>query len=232
MSDQQIRRFPREFVVFHAIMFITVTMLIVTGLPLRWGWWEVTNALGGHDVSKWIHRSVGIVLIFLTMCAAAFAIQRETSNGFKSPMWPKWRDLSEMVRDVRFLAGALNERPRFAKFNYQNKIEFWAAAWGMFIMCVTGLVLWFPELFNGLIIEVSHITHSWEAMLALVSIYGLHLFHVHSLHGKIRINQAWITGTISADDLRDEHPEEYDKLVQKGLIIPPVEEGGAAEEDQ
>ena len=63
MGVQEVQRFPRNFPWVHGIVILTVTVCLITGLSLRWEWWSVSNALGGHDIAKWVHRLAGCLLI-------------------------------------------------------------------------------------------------------------------------------------------------------------------------
>ncbi len=222
MSGQEVRRYPWFFVPLHVVMVLTVTVSIITGLSLRWEWWWVSNALGGHGITKWIHRGSGILFVINGVIFVFYALLGFMTKGFKEGMWLHWRDVRELFRDMKYLSGLASDRPKFDKFTYQNKLEFWAASWGIFIMTLTGLVLWFPWLFGNLIIEASFIIHRWEAIVTLIALYSLHIYRVHSLHGKPRLNMVWLTGCTSVEDLKVEHPGEYEALVAEGKISPPT----------
>ncbi len=227
MSVQEVQRFPRNFPWIHGIVILTVTVCLITGLPLRWEWWSVTTALGGYNSVKWIHRLSGCFLVGTCIIFIFNAISGEMADEFKDfrkEMMPNKSDLTEFVQEMKFLLGLSPERPRIGKFSWNHKIEFWAAAWGVVIMTLTGLVLWYPRSFGGIIIETSHVIHSWEALLTLIAIYVLHIYHVHLHHGKPRLNRIWLTGKIPVDELKIEHPAEYDALVEKGEIPPEGEE--------
>ncbi len=218
MSNQEIRRFPSSFVWIHGVVLLSFTICLVTGLPLKLEWWWVSNMLGGHETAKWVHRIAGVLLIADSVLYALWAVSGEISSGFKGGLWPKLQDLRDFWQEIKYLIGAAPERPRFGKFSYHNKMEFWAGAIGIFLMSVSGVVLWFPELFGNLIIEVCHVIHSWEAVLALVAIYVWHVYHVHTTRGKPRLNKVWLTGNMSIEELKHEHPAEYESLIAKGEL--------------
>ncbi len=218
MNGKEIRRFPSYFVWVHGIVLVSFTICIVTGLPLKFEWWGVSNFFGGHDVTKWIHRISGIVLCVDAFGFAIWALCKEFSSGFKGGLWPSGGDFTEAIVDIKHLLGLSEEKPLFKHFSYMHKMEFWAGALGIFLMTVSGFFLWFPKSFGGVVIESAWVVHSWEAVLALFAIYIWHVFHVHTLHGRPRVNQVWLTGMIPVEELKQEFPGEYEELVEKGEL--------------
>jgi hypothetical protein len=49
---------------------------------------------------------------------------------FLQAMLPKWRDATDLIEVLLYNLGARKEEPRFAKFNYAEKLEYWALLWG------------------------------------------------------------------------------------------------------
>ncbi len=58
-----------------------------------------------------------------------------------------------------------------------------AIFWGIMMIGVSGLILWFPEyatiILPGWAINVAAIIHSDEALLAAGFIFTIHFFHTH-----------------------------------------------------
>ncbi len=216
MNREEIQRFPPGFVWQHGVLMVAFTVLAVTGMPLKWEWWGVVRVLGGYEVVRWIHRAAGVVLLGLGVVHVGHAVWLQAKVGRRGGLWPTLRDVRDLVHDSRFLVGLEPRRARYPRYSYINKFDYWGAFWGVAIMAGSGLVLWFPETFSNLAIHVSHIAHSDEALLAVIAIFIWHLYHVHTLHGRPRLNRVWLTGRIPLDELRREHPEEYDELVRSG----------------
>jgi len=218
MNTKEVRRFPSYFVWVHGIVLASFTICILTGLPLKFEWWGVANFFGGHAVTKWIHRISGVVLCVDAFGFAFWALSKELAGGFKGGLWFRWGDVAEAFAHLGYMLGGRKEKPQFNHFSYLHKMEFWAGGIGIFLMTISGFLLWFPRSFGGLVIESAWVIHSWEAVLALVAIYIWHIFHVHTLHGSPRVNQVWLTGMIPVDELKHEFPGEYNELVEKGEI--------------
>ncbi len=218
MSRLEVQRFPAGFVWQHGLLMVTFTILAVTGMPLKWHWWGVIRVMGGYEVVRWIHRASGIVMLGLGIVHVGHALWHQVRTGRPGGLWPTWRDVRDMIHDSRFLVGLEPERARYPRYSYINKFDYWGAFWGVAIMAGSGLVLWFPRSFSNLVIHVSHIAHTDEALLAVIAIFIWHVYHVHTYHGRPRLNRVWLTGRIPIEDLRLEHPEEYEELVRQGVI--------------
>jgi hypothetical protein len=98
----------------------------------------------------------------------------------------------------------------------------------------TGLVLWFPEFFTrhlpGWIINLAHIIHSEEALLATGFIFTVHFFNGHLRPGKFPFDDVIFTGRESTEEMAHERPIELEALEAKGpmenVLVPPMRRWG------
>jgi cytochrome b subunit of formate dehydrogenase len=218
MSSPVVRRFPVAFVWQHGLLIATFTILTVTGLPLKWEWWGVIKLMGGYGVTKWIHRVAGAVMLAQGIVHVLHALYSQAKSKTKGGLWPTTRDVQDMIHDAKYLLGLVPRKANYPRYSYINKFDYWGAFWGVVIMSGTGLVLWFPTLFSDVVINVCHIAHTDEAILAAGAIFIWHIYHVHTLHGKLRLNRVWLNGTIPVAELKREHPEEYAELAARGEL--------------
>ena len=102
--------------------------------------------------------------------------------------------------------------------------------WGVTIIGVTGLVLWFPTFFTrvlpGWFLNVATIVHSDEALLAVGFIFTVHFFNTHFRPEKFPMDTVIFTGTVPLEEFKKERPREYEELVASGelerhLVGPP-----------
>ena len=68
------------------------------------------------------------------------------------------------------------------EFNYAEKIEYWAFIWGMVVMTLTGVLLWFENFslsyLPKMATDIATTIHFYEAVLATLSIFVWHLYWV------------------------------------------------------
>ena len=94
--------------------------------------------------------------------------------------------------------------------------------WGVVIIGVSGLLLWFPAFFTrflpGWTINVATIIHSDEALLAVGFIFTFHFFNTHLRPEKFPMDPVIFTGRMRLKELKLERPTYYEKLVASGEL--------------
>jgi len=93
-----------------------------------------------------------------------------------------WQDLRDLWHMVRYNLGLEPEPPQRGEFNYAEKIEYWAFIWGMVVMTLTGVLLWFENLslsyLPKMATDIATTIHFYEAVLATLSIFAWHFYWV------------------------------------------------------
>ncbi len=91
--------------------------------------------------------------------------------------------------------GKSDRKPDFDKYDYTEKIEYWALIWGTVIMALTGFILWFPTSFIQFLpqwtITVAETVHYYEAWLATLAIVVWHLFFVMLHPDEYPMSMTW-----------------------------------------
>jgi cytochrome b subunit of formate dehydrogenase len=147
-------------------------------------------------------------------------------------MVPQPKDLRDMVAMFRWFFGR-GPRPRFDRFSYLEKFDYWAVFWGVAVIGGSGLLLWFPELFArwlpGWVFNVAAIVHGDEALLALVFIFTIHFFNGQLRPEKFPLDLVIFTGRATKAYMEEEHPLELERLEREGtlevLVAPPPPRG-------
>ena len=130
-------------------------------------------------------------------------------------MVPQPRDVRDFVAQFRWFLG-LGPRPRFGRYSYMEKFDYFAVFWGVAIIGGSGLLLWFPEFFAGFlpgwVFNVAMVVHGEEALLATGFIFTIHFFNVHFRPDKFPLDAVMFHGRATADYMAEEHPEIADRL--------------------
>lgn len=225
-ESRRIVRFTPYQRVLHLLMFVSFLALAATGLPLLFSdapWARVlAGAMGGVAVAGVLHRLSASVML------AVFAVHvtelgwRVVGKREKGLLWgpasmvPQPRDIIQLWEHVLWFVGR-GPRPRFDRYAYWEKFDYWAVFWGMFIIGGSGLLLWFPQFFAavlpGWVYNVALIIHGEEALLATGFIFTIHFFNSHFRPEKFPMDMVMFTGHVSEAELREERPAEYDRLV-------------------
>ena len=216
--------------ILHGMVIFSFLGLAVTGLPLKYahtGWGAaLSHALGGPFTAGYLHRFFAIVTFTYFLLHIGYVV-RLLLAGRPGVFWgpesmvPQPRDLVQMVQHMRYFVG-LGPRPRFGRWTYWEKFDYWAVFWGVSIIGASGLLLWFPTFFAhvlpGWIFNVAIIVHSDEALLAVGFIFTVHFFNVHLRPEKFPMDPVIFTGRVEEEEFRLEHPAEYEALARAGQL--------------
>ncbi|NJN55257.1 MAG: DUF4405 domain-containing protein [Anaerolineae bacterium] len=225
-KEPQYLRFRVGARIEHLILLISFTVLAVTGLPQRYAQAEwaqsMINAMGGIETVRMVHRYAAFLLVvgsFYHLFTSAYRlyVRRE-----KNRMMPARKDATDLVEYVKYNVGLQEEHPKMGKFNFGEKLEFWAVVWGTAVMALTGFMLWNPiittNFLPGQIIPAAKAAHSYEALLAVASIVIWHLYNVAIKHW----NPSMWTGNLPRHQMAEEHALELERLDKGETPYPEV----------
>jgi len=90
------------------------------------------------------------------------------------------------------------------------------------VIGLSGLIMWFPTVFTrllpGWIINVAHVIHSDEALLAAGFIFTFHFFNVHFRLEKFPMDPVIFSGRITEQEMLHERKRQYDRLKAEGRL--------------
>jgi len=228
---QRFSLFPRFL---HFLVIISFLTLAVSGMTLKFAaqpWAEiVADVFGSFIVLGVLHRICAVITFtyfFLTIVMLfqnwqksgrsilAFIFDKDTS------LIPLPNDALEVIQTFKWFFG-MGPQPRYGKYTYWEKFDFMAVFWGVAVIGMTGLCLWFPEKFTTVIpgywLNIATIIHSDEALLASGFIFTVHFFNTHLRPEKFPMDPVIFTGSMPLDELQHERPREYDRLVAEGSL--------------
>jgi len=230
----QFQRFTRLNRALHALMIVSFMALAVTGMSLKFSYtsWAafLSRRLGGFETAGFIHRAAAVLMfgLFVTHLLDLNRKRRQDYGGsfVKLLLGPDSmllgkRDLSEFVSSIKWFVG-VGPRPRYGRWTYWEKFDYFAVFWGIFVIGATGLMLWFPVLFTrflpGWLINVATIIHSDEALLATGFIFTVHFFNTHLRPEKFPMDTVVFTGRMPVAEFKRDKPAEYEALVAAGKL--------------
>lgn len=220
-SQRYFKRFSVNQRVQHVILMISVATLIVTGMPVFYSEVPASQVLvqwmGGVDIRGGLHRAAAVVLLSLGCYHLLYILFAGRGRKEFLALMPERKDLSDMKVLLRYYFTSAKNKPENGRFSFVEKFEYLAVAWGMVVMGITGLVLWFPErttlILPRWVLDVARVIHSYEALLAFLSIIIWHFYNVHLGPDVFPMSVTWLNGLISEERMRHEHPAEYALVV-------------------
>ena len=146
----------------HFFMIISFLTLSLTGMSLKFSyttWAKILSRIfGGFESAGFLHRFSAIVMItvFLIHLINLIVVKRKESVSWKTmllgenSMLFNKKDFEDFIASLKWFVGK-GPRPEYGRWTYWEKFDYFAVFWGVFVIGLTGLTLWFPEFFTRFI---------------------------------------------------------------------------------
>lgn len=236
-TGQQVLRMNLWFRIAHWGVMLSFPTLVFTGFALKYpdSWWSAPFLLWGRNDAfrGQLHRAAAIVLIAATLYHFIHLAVNRRDRAFLRAMLPRWKDATDLVGVMLHNLGARKESPQFEKFNYAEKLEYWAFLWGTAVMALSGFLLWFNNFalrhFPKWITDAATAVHWYEALLATFSILLWHFYIVIFDPLVYPMDTAWLNGKVYADHYRHTRPQYLQTLERAELADSAQESKSSAE---
>lgn len=201
----------------HVILLTSFMVLVLTGFALKYPDSWLAAMLVGESFRRITHRVAGVVMLAAGLFHVYYLLLTTEGRRALVDMFPRRKDISDFIQSMRYYALGNSSKPKFAKFNYGEKAEYWAVVWGTIIMGLTGLMVWLKvEVFSFLprwIIDVALSIHFYEAILATLAIVVWHLYNVVFDPDVYPLNWAVVDGKVSEEYYKAEHELDYERVI-------------------
>lgn len=220
----------------HLVLMVSFTALCITGIPQKFheaGWadWMI-GAMGNIETVRFLHRFFAIVFMLEAVYHFAYVGYVLLIKKGAPTMLPTWKDAGDAFQSFKYFLGLAPRPPKFDRYDFRQKFEYWGLVWGGLIMIITGLILWFPvevtQFVPGILVPAAKAAHGWEAVLALLTIVTWHFYNAHLNPHALPFDESIFTGKISEERMMEEHPLEYERLTGEKLDWMEEEEGRPA----
>ncbi|MFZ4619402.1 MAG: cytochrome c3 family protein [Bacteroidota bacterium] len=210
----------------HGIFALSFITLVVTGFMLRYpdAWWVVSIRSISESIFEIrgiIHRTAAVIMVLASLYHIYYIFFVPRGKQLIRDLLPKISDAYDAINVAKYNLGISKEKPLLDRFSYIEKAEYWALIWGTFVMGLTGVILWFDVNFINIIgknwWDVSRVIHYYEAWLATLAIIVWHFYFIIFNPDIYPMNLAWWKGTISEEEMADEHPLELRRIKEQEL---------------
>jgi formate dehydrogenase gamma subunit len=221
----------------HLILLLSFLLLAVTGFALKF-----PGSFWAEPIVRWekdfplrglIHRIAGVVLIaagFYHLIYLLFTVEGRKSLR---AMLPKTRDARQAVQTVGYNLGYRRELPSYSRFNYAEKVEYWALVWGTVVMGITGILLWAHNFVLRYLpsswLQVATAVHYYEAILATLAIVVWHFYAVIFDPEVYPLKWTLVNGRAPEHEVREGEEAEPETAEPKAADEKPVSAAGASE---
>jgi cytochrome b subunit of formate dehydrogenase len=220
---------PQRFL--HGVLAGTFLGLSFTGLPLRFSsaaWARsLAQTVGGFGTILFFHKLCAFTLTVAFLGHVANMLYRVIFRREIGLVWgpnsmvPRWKDITDFIGNVKWFF-RLGPQPKFDRYAYWDKIDYWGVFWGMGIIGISGYAMWFAPFFAkflpGSWLNVALVLHGEEAILACGFIFTIHFFNTHLRPENFPMDTTIFTGRHTEKEFEERHPEEYHRLVAQGEL--------------
>ncbi len=210
LSERTVLRMDLSQRAQHFVLAFSFILLAVTGFALKFPDSWISRLLGSDEgIRRWGHRGAGIILLLAGAYHVGYILGTRQGRKLVIDMLPNLKDARDVTANARYLTGLSANRPKFGRFGYAEKMEYWAVVWGTIIMGVTGVMIWFKlgttHWLPRWTIDVATTIHYYEAILACLAIVVWHFYHVIFDPDVYPINRACIDGRVTTEWYAEEH---------------------------
>ena len=188
--DDELVRLPVYTRVLHWAVAVFFILSLLSGFAVYSGWLyrAVTPLFGGGPMTRLLHPwfSLAFVIVFVLQFL-----------NWLEPM--KWNpdDRRWMRRMKTYVTNAEEVEPEYVGFfNAGQKMWFWAIAACGAAFLVSGIAMWFPDVFGRVLVAIAYVVHDVAALsrLARASLSGAPLPRVCRL--RIEFNEIRHAGAL------------------------------------
>ena len=250
-DDEVFLRMNRVERLQHIALIISFSLLVLTGLPLMFSEIPFIKAVFSFGRVFYyrglVHRGAAVLLIVDIAWHFGYTIfSRRGRDNFRE-LLPRAKDALDAVALFGYNVGLsawLHRKgifrrffdrhpfwrfaapPEYGRYNFIEKLEYLAVAWGSLVMIVSGFFMWNVELslrfFPLWLHDIFVIAHGYEAMLAFLAIIIWHMYNVHLNPEVFPMSRIWLDGRITGHQLRTLHALEYRKIAaERARRLPP-----------
>jgi cytochrome b subunit of formate dehydrogenase len=224
----------RRFNVFHRwmhfLVFVSFTVLVFTGMPLKykdteWARWFM-DLFGGVTAAGVYHRIAAIVTVFYwsaeMLVMIIMVLKARGKMRGRIPLMFNGKDLQDIIGMFAWFFGR-GPKPQFDRYTYWEKFDYLSLVAGTVIIGATGFMMWFPlettKVLPGYWLNVALVIHSNEALLAMGVIFiFVHFFSAHLKPESFPLDKVIFTGSLPVDHYKAERPLEYARRVREGTL--------------
>lgn len=200
-------------------MLLSGLVLLLTGLPQKYREFPISQDLLSTPerifLIRQVHHIAAIVLGLVALYHLGRIIYLMTRRKLPGDLLPTGQDVRDAWHMLQYLLFLRKDKPKFGRYNFEQKVTYWFVFFGIAIMGISGLIIWFPVLVTqflpGGVVPAAKLTYSTELVVMAIFIVIWHIYHVHIE----RLNLSIFTGRLSEEEMRTFHEKEYKRLADQ-----------------
>lgn len=205
--DETITRYTFRERIVHWIAAFAYIYDFVTGLAIWspymfWG----TAIVGGGATARFWHPWLGLVFTLTVLCMYKMW-RRDMAATEADRAWWKAKALYIRNQDEGL--------PPIGRFNYGQKLLFWLMFYGIILLLLSGLVMWFNESIPWSLRWIGYLAVTVHVIAAFATIAGF-IIHVYMGTAMVRGSfTSMVSGEVSPAWARRHHRLWYEEIIKR-----------------
>ena len=230
-ESRRVMRFTRTQRFFHTVLILTFVTQTATGLARLFGetaWGRFLASLfGGYNMTLQVHWWVGLFMLTTFGIHAVYILGhvewRRFPNSIYGPdsLLPRFEDIRQALQHLGWIVGK-GPLPRFDRWTYWEKFDYWAVTWGICVLGSTGLIIYNPVFSSrympGWVFNVVLWVHRIEAILAMAHVFTIHFFIGHLRRHNFPMDLTIFEGSTDFANVRHERPAWMERMHAQGTL--------------
>ncbi len=218
----KVKRFDLNQRIQHVWLFATTFVLALTGFAeMNYESWGrlIILPMGGLQINMDIHllsaSLLGVLVVYhFAFYGVKYLAARSRGESPSLPIMMGVKDVRDALQNLKYMLLGRGEEPKYGKYDYAQKFDYWGIYWGMVILAAPGILLWAYgyEFLGGL----PFIFHTDEAMLAVLFLLVFHFYQTHFNPRAFPVNGVFLTGRMTEGEMKQEHPLEMERIRSGG----------------
>lgn len=224
-GGEQVIRFNNHLKWQHYLIMIFVTLAGAIGLAQAFpdwsvGRWFLEGVWGGIEAKRHFHHYFcyvvdATVVYFFCYLIYKFIIKREDARA----ILPSFQDIKDMIIMNLYILGLREEEPRYGRYTFGQKIDFFLIVIGIPVLSLTGLAMHYASISEGIIsplgIALAAVIHRSVAIFLFWLVLSVHIYYAHLAPDLFPVNTVILTGKMSRARYEALFPLDHERLPEK-----------------
>jgi formate dehydrogenase gamma subunit len=225
-GEEQIVRFDTHLKIQHYCIMIGVTLAGIIGLAQAFpdwsvGRWFLEGIWGGLEAKRHFHHYFAYIVDFTVFYFIFYLIYKFFIKKEKLlAMLPTFQDLKDMMIMNLYIFGLRKKEPKYGRYTFGQKIDFFLILIGIPILSLTGLSMYYTTVSSHILppmgIALCAVIHRSVAIFLAWFVLSVHLYYAHLAPGLFPVNTVILTGKMSRARYEYLFPLDYERLQEKG----------------
>lgn len=231
MTNSRVRRFSIADRLFHLFLMLTFIIQAATGfsrlyITTSWGK-KLGQVFGGYETCLMLHKWVGVLMIIGFTIHTIYLLTRIEWRDLPKSIFgpdslvPNLTDAKNLWQQICWYFGK-SSPPKFDRWTYFEKFDYWAVYWGLPLLAVTGIMTMYPmatsRILPGWTLNIVVLLHRAEAILAVSYIFVVHFFVGHLRPASFPMNEGMFAGSVPMEEAMEERPAWIERLHKENKL--------------